>query len=451
MALSSRQVADAVLLAERLVVCLRHAHGVPGVAYGVRHEGRTVLLGADGVADLGTQVPVAAATTRFRCASITKTFTAALLMRQAERGRLRLDDAVGDWLPWTRRVLDPELTLRHLVLHGGGIIRDGSNAWDDRPMPDRAALRRELEANAAFGAPSERFRYSNLGFALLGEVLEAATSTSFAALLRREIARPLGLTSTDADLTAQGRRALATGYYATWPGEAPRAAAHVEARAIAPAGGLVSTVGDLLEYQDAQLPGDARLLTEVSKREMQRPQWQRAAEPHYGLGWLCWHAGPIRLVGHSGGYPGFTTKIAFAPEERLSAAVLTNGISPVAAGGLQGIFEAAAAVAARWDAAQTPSRWHTRASLARFGGVYRDNFGTLIVGRLHQGLLVVGADNAAPFAEASLLMAKGPLRFNVTEGDDFGFLGENVRFLADRRGRVRTLVWGAHPYARTEL
>jgi D-alanyl-D-alanine carboxypeptidase len=450
-ALSTRQVTDAAMLAGRLIVCLRHAHGAPGVAFGVRHEGMTVLLGANGMADLDAQVPVDVTTTRFRCASITKTFTATLLLRQVERGRLRLDDAVGDWLPWTRRVLDPELTLRHLVLHGGGIIRDGSNAWDDRTMPDRAMLRAELERSAAFGAPSERFRYSNMGFALLGEVLEKATSTSFSALLRREIARPLGLAATDADLTVRARRSLATGYYAAWPGEPHRAAAHVEARAIAPAGGLVSTVGDLLEYQDAQLPGDGRLLSEVSKREMQRPQWQRSTEPHYGLGWMCWHAGPIRLVGHSGGYPGFTTKVAFAPEERLSAAVLTNGISPVAAQGLQGIYDAVAAVAARWGRAGAPSRWHTRTSLGRFGGVYRDNFGTLIVGRLHQGLLVVHAADAAPFAEASLLMPRGPLRFNVADGDDFGFLGEDVRFLADRRGRVTTLVWGAHPYARTEL
>jgi D-alanyl-D-alanine carboxypeptidase len=450
-AFTSRQVADAALLAERLVVCLRHAHGVPGVAYGLRHEGATVLLGANGMADLDGQVPVDAVATRFRCASITKTFTATLVVRQVERGRLRLDDAVVDWLPWTRRALDPDLTLRHLVLHAGGIIRDGSNAWDDRTMPDRATLRAELERSAAFGAPSERFRYSNMGFALLGEVLEVATSSSFATLLRREIARPLGLTATDADLTPAGRRALATGYYATWPGEPPRAAAHVEARAIAPAGGLVSTVEDLLEYQDAQLPGDDRLLTEVSKREMQRTQWQRAAEPHYGLGWLTWHAGAFQLVGHSGGYPGFTTKIAFAPDERLSAAVLTNGISLVAAQGLQGIYDAIGAVAGLWERAATPSRWHTRASLGKFGGVYRDNFGTLIVGRLHQGLLVVGVADVAPFAEASLLVPNGPLRFHVAEGDDFGFLGEDVRFLTDRRGRPTTLVWGAHPFVRAEL
>lgn len=451
MTYTAAQVADAARLAERLLVCLRHAHGAPGVAYGLRHEGTTVLLGASGVADLERGVPVEATATRFRCASITKTFTATLLLGQAERGRLRLDDTVVEWLAWTRGVLDPELTLRHLLLHGGGIIRDGTNAWDDRTMPDAAMLREEVRRHAAFGEPSERFRYSNFGYALLGEVLEAATGTSFSALLRREVTKPLGLGATDADLTTANRRALATGYYAAWPGEERRAAAHVAARAIAPAGGLVSTVPDLLEYQDAQHPGDPRLLSEVSKREMQRVQWQRSAEPHYGLGWMTWHAGPIRLVGHSGGYPGFTTKIAFAPEERLSAAVLTNVISPLAAEGLQGIYDAIAAVGAGWERAGARSRWHTRTSLERLGGIYRDHFGTVIVGRLHHGLLVVRAADRLPFAEASLLVASGPLRFNVAAGDDFGFLGEDVRFLVDRRGRATTFVWGAHAMARAEL
>ena len=447
---TSAQVSDAAALGGRLVTCLRRIHGIPGVAYGLRHDGATVLAGADGVADLETGAPMDVDVTRFRCASITKTFTATLVLRHVERGTLRLDDAVSDWLRWTRHVLDPQLTLRHLLVHAGGVNRDGSNAWDDRTMPDAATLRRELERSATFAEPSERFRYSNLGYALLGEVLEAATGSSFAALLRREVARPLGLASTDADLTASNRRALATGYYSAWPGEERRPAAHVAARAIAPAGGLVSTVGDLLEYQAAQLPGDPRLLTEVSKREMQRPQWQRASEPHYGLGWLCWHAGRIRLVGHSGGYPGFTTKIAFAPEEGLCAAVLTNTISPVASLGLQGLYGAVDAVTRRWDRAGARSAAHARGSLVKFAGIYRDNFGTLIVGRLHHSLLVVRAEDPDPFAEASLLVARGPMRFHVAAGDDFGFLGEDVRFVADRRGRVTTLRWGPHPYAKVE-
>lgn len=451
MTLTARQVGDAAAIAGRLIVCLRHAHDAPGVAYGLSHEGRTVLLGADGVANLETRAPIDARTTRFRCASITKTFTATMVLRQVERKRLRLDDPVVDWLAWTKRTLDPALTIRHLLAHGGSVIRDGSNAWDDRTMPDRATLRAELEGEATFGAPWERFRYSNIAYALVGEVLEAATGTTFARLLHREIARPLGLRATDADLTPAAQRALATGYYASWPGEPRRPAAHVAARAIAPAGGLVSTVEDLLAYQQAHLPGDDRLLSELSKREMQLALWHRDVGPDYGLGWMTWHEGDLALVGHSGGYPGFTTQIAFSPEDRLCAAVLTNVVSPLASLGRQRIYETLATVAELWPAASTPTKWHTRASLAALGGIYRDNFGTLVVGRVNHALMVVPTDDHTPVARAGLLVASGPRRFRMARGDDFGFLGEELHFLANRGHKATTLMYGPHPYVRTEL
>jgi CubicO group peptidase (beta-lactamase class C family) len=443
------QVADAAAISERLLRWSAIAHRVPGIAYGLSHDGTTVLAGDFGVADLAEARPVDVATTRFRCASITKTFTATLVLQQVERGRLRLDDPVVGWLGWTKGILDARLTLRHLLMHAGSVNRDGSNDWSDRTMPDATMLRAELRRSATFGSPSERFRYSNLGYALLGEVLEAATKRRFATLLRRDIATRLGMSATSSDLTAAARRTLATGYYWTWPGEAPRPAAQVEARAIAPAGGLVSTVGDLLAYQHAHLPGDPRLLTELSKLEMQRPQWQRAEPLHYGLGWMTWSAGGVALVGHSGGFPGFTTMVGFSPEHRLAATVLTNCNGSIASDGLSSIYEALGAVASFWPDAAAPSTWHSRAALERFAGVYRGHFGDLVVGRVNRALAVGHPEE--PFAKASLLIAKGPLRFLVAQGSDFGFLGETIRFRRDRTGAVTTLLWGAHEMARTTL
>jgi CubicO group peptidase (beta-lactamase class C family) len=446
---STPQVTDATAIAARRLRWSAIANRIPGIAFGVSHDASTVLLGDYGMADLGSSRRVDAATTRFRCASITKTFTATLVLQQVERGRLRLDDHVVDWLGWTKGLLDPHLTLRHLLMHAGSLNRDGSNDWSDRTMPDASMLRDELGRSASFGSPSERFRYSNIGYALLGEVLEAATGRRFATLLRRDVVAKLGLVATSADLTTAARRALATGYYWTWPGEDPWPAAQVQARAIAPAGGLVSTVGDLLAYQQAQLPGDPRLLTELSKLEMQRAQWQRDEPLHYGLGWMTWSVGAIDLVGHSGGFPGFTTMIGFSPEHRLAAAVLTNSNAAIASDGLSSIYEVLGGVAAWWPDAAAPSKWHTRAGLEKFSGLYRGHSGDLVVGRVNHALAVGSPKD--PFANASLLVARGPLRFLVAKGSDFGFLGETIRFRKDRAGAVTTLVWGAHEMERAPL
>jgi hypothetical protein len=182
---------------------------------------------------------------------------------------------------------------------------------------------------------------------------------------------------------------------------------------------------------------------------MQRPQWQRADPPHYGLGWMTWSAGGIALAGHSGGFPGFTTMIGFSAEHQMAAAVLTNSNAAIASEGLSSIYETLGAVASRWPDAAGTSRWHTRAALQRFSGLYRGHLGDLVVGRVNHAL-AVGHPNE-PFSLASLLIATGPLKFLVAKGSDFGFLGETIRFRKDRTGAVTTLIWGAHEMQRAAL
>ena len=449
MPLSPRQLTDAAAIAAPLLRLNAIYARVPGVAFGFAQDGETVLLGAHGYADLDAGRPIDATSTAFRCASITKSMTATLVLQQVERGRLRLDDPVGSWLGWAKGCFEDELSIRHLLMHAGSVIRDGSNAWEDTSMPDRTTFRGEVRAKATFGSPSERFRYSNVAYSLLGEILEAATGRTFEALVRGSIVRPLGLETTWPDLTAAARRHLATGYQASRPDELQVPTGHLSARAVAPAGGLISTVPDLLEYQRAQLPGDGRLLTEHSKREMQRAQWQRAEEPHYGFGWMTWHVDGISIVGHSGGFPGFVTKIGFAPEEGITAAVLTNVNSSFAAQGLQLIYQAIAGVRRSWSDAAATTKFHGRGTLAPFIGVYRSRGSDLLVARVNGSLYLIYPQDPAPIeAPAARLVPTGAKRFVIESGDDFGFVGEEVTFLADGRGTITSLLWGAHRFIR---
>ena len=140
MPFTSRQIDDAVSIIDPLLRLSSIYGRVPGVAFGLSYDGETVLLGAQGLANVETGEPVDAASTTFRCASITKTFTATVIMQLVERGKLRLDDPVVSHLAWAKRALGRDLTVRHLLVHTGSIIRDGSNAWLGDPMPDRAIV-----------------------------------------------------------------------------------------------------------------------------------------------------------------------------------------------------------------------------------------------------------------------------------------------------------------------
>ncbi|MGA2209179.1 MAG: serine hydrolase domain-containing protein [Acidimicrobiales bacterium] len=440
MELTRRQLSDAAAIAEAWIVNRAYFLGTPAVSYGLAHEGTTVLSGARGVSDVGAGTG-ATERTGYRVASITKTFTATLAMQLVERGKLRLDEPVVSYLGWLAPALgDSGLTVRHLLTHSGGIIRDGSCGWRPGEFPTRDEVHRQLLAGGTFAAPAVGFRYSNMAYALLGEIVETAGGRQFATEVDRRIVRPLGLAATGTRLTPPLRASLATGYWRRLPGEDHRPIGQSEAMAFEPAGGLISNVGDLLAYQHAHLPGEASLLGELSKREMQRVQWQRAEEPHHGLGWIIWTVDGIGLRGHSGGYPGFTTQIGFAPDLGLAAAVLTNTIGPLASVGLDVIFHTIARVHAVWDDAAGTAHGHTRSSLARLAGLYRGDWGDVLIARVNNSLYLLRSEDDRPMRLPSRLAPVDDRgRFVIVDNDDYGNRGEHVVFEGAEPGPARSL------------
>jgi hypothetical protein len=193
------------------------------------------------------------------------------------------------------------------------------------------------------------------------------------------------------------------------------------------------------------------LLADASKLEMQRTQWQRGEEPHYGLGWMVWKVEGIGLCGHSGGYPGFTTKIAFAPALGVATAVLTNTISGVAGQAVDVLFHTIARVNAMWEEAGQAGYGHSRTSVNRFVGHYRGDWGDVIVGRVHRSLVLVDPESATPLKDAARLSPRGRRAFLIVENDDFGHLGEAVSFVVDRRGRSTELHYGPHTLVRADV
>jgi len=426
--------------------------GVPGISFGLSSGDRIVMMDAMGPADIASERPATPDQTSYRCASITKTVTATLVMQQAEAGRMRLDEPIVTYLPWTRGLTHAaDITIRHLLIHAGGVIRDGSNHWGDEDFPDRATLHREVRRQLSFAEPSMGFRYSNIAYALLGEALETVTGTPFEALVQRSVLRPLRLRDSAVSLTPRVLRTLATGYHLRRPGEEPRPTRHSEARAFAPAGGLISTVPDLLTYQQAHFQGGGPLLSDLSRREMQRTQWLRSEEPSHGLGWMIWHVDGITVRGHSGGYPGFNTKIGFSPELRLAAAALTNTITSTAALAVDAIFHSVAWVARRWEAAAETAHGHTRSSIARFTGQYRGDSGEFTVVRINRALYLVDPDMVFPLASAARLFPDGPRSFTIVEGDDYGHLGEHVSFTLSRAGACTAMIYGPHRLQRSDV
>ena len=305
---------------------------VPGVQAAVLVDGEVVMSTAYGVADLASQTPL---TTDhlFHVASHSKTFTATVVHQLVEAGRLRLDDTVGQWLPDLAGTPVAGITVRALLAHGGGVIRDGNDGdfWAlYRAFPDAAALLAIARDEGKVVPANERFKYSNVGYSLLGMVIEAVTGQSYAEVARAQVIERLGLTHTapdhDADLGT-----YAIGHSAFAYADERVAVEHVATGAMAPATGFVSTAEDLVQYVAAHLPGDDRLLGDDAKRVMQRTEWRvdgPGPEPlaEYTLGLMVSHVGKRRLLGHGGGWPGHITRTLLDTETGIAVSVLTNAI-----------------------------------------------------------------------------------------------------------------------------
>lgn len=424
----------------------RRHHRLPGVQGAVGVAGEVMLSTAHGLADEASGTTLTTGHV-FRVASHSKTFTATLVWQLHERGVLRVDDPLGTWLPWVPQVSAPvaALTLRDLLGHTGGITRDGADGdqWQlRRPFHDEAALR-EVVADAVVTDPHVRFKYSNIGYALLGLVVEAVTGTSWAQAVRAGVLDPLGLHSTAADLEPGSDLAdrIATGYTSLAYADERVPIDQVSTAAMAAATGMCSTAEDMLRYVWGH--SDDRLLTAATRRQMQHAGWDVDGTPgeSYGLGFGVSTVGERRLVGHGGGWPGHTTRTLLHPGTGLAVSVLTNAI---AAPGQELAYGAVALL----DLAAAPTRHAVtaladRAVAADVIGRWATLWGVQDIALLGDRLVLLDPSLADPTASVGELGVVDADTLRVLTGPGYGSVGETVRLSRDSHGRVTTLRTGS--------
>lgn len=314
---------------------LRYEHEeIPGFVVAIAYKSELLLNEAYGYADIEKKAKLTPQHI-FRIASHSKTFTATALMQLQERGKLRIDDRAVEYLPWLKKHTDKrwqKITLRQLMSHGAGVIRDGLNAdyWQlERPFPNEQELQKEiLEADLVINA-NTKLKYSNFGYSLLGRIIEAVSGRSYNDYVTEQIIKPLGLKDTGSEYDSAIKHKIVTGYTRRDVHKTRSPITHIDTRSMAPATGFYSTAEDLCAYFSAHFPGSGKLLDDESKKEMQRVQWH-AKTPHqdnhedYGLGLEIEHIEERRTIGHGGAFPGHSTKSIADPKDALVVVVLTN-------------------------------------------------------------------------------------------------------------------------------
>jgi CubicO group peptidase (beta-lactamase class C family) len=301
----------------------------PGCAVGASVDGRVVVERAYGMADLEHDA-VNRPDTIFEAGSVSKQFTAAAVLLLAEDGAISLDDPVRKHVPELPAVADP-ITIRHLLTHTSG-LRDwgslaGISGW---PRTSRVHTHAHVvdilsRQQALNFAPGTRWSYSNSGYNLSAVIVDRASGMSFAEFSRTRVFEPMGMMDTswrDDYRRIVPNRAVAYsgggngGYRLNMPFE------QVHGN-----GGLLTTVGDLLRWNNrflpAAAPANGRPSFVAAQQEPARLADGRALHYAFGLFVEPYRGRPE--VYHSGSTAGYRAFLTWFPDERVSVAVLCNG------------------------------------------------------------------------------------------------------------------------------
>jgi len=355
-------------------------HGVPGLQLAVGRRGEVFVDLAWGKANLETGEDLTSEHL-FRVASHSKTFTTVIVMQLVERGELRLDDTAGDLVPELTGSRAAGVTVRELLGHQAGIIRDSSDGdfWQHhRPFLDRAEVLECVRSEGVVFEPNQHFKYTNIGYSLLGVIIEQVTGRTYDEVARAAVIEPLGLTRTGTELDPGRAAEYAAGHTGRIShDDGRRVIPHVDTRAMAAATGWYSTALEMVRYGATHVFGDTTLLSDAGKRIMQREESRVEVRGQqlgrYGVGIQLGAIGDRQVVGHSGGYPGHITRTWIDPVDGLVVSALTNAVDGIATQIAEGIIQIiglALAAADEVASGKAPGGVPAGAPLGRFANLW---------------------------------------------------------------------------------
>ena len=302
----------------------------------VTENGKVIFKKGFGMANMEWEIPNTP-DTKFRIGSITKQFTAMLIMQLVEKGKLKLDGKITDYLPDYPKSTGDKVTLHHLLTHTSGIpgytefpnfFRDVSR---DPYAPD--AFVKTFADSALQFEPGAKFTYSNSGYFLLGVIIEKMTGKPYEQVLTENILTPLNMKNTGYDHHNTIIKRRAAGYQKSAAGydNAP----YLDMSIPYAAGSLYSTVEDLYLWDQALYTD--KLLSEKSKALLFKP-YISAFRSSYAYGWSVGKApvgrtkDSVMVIEHGGGINGFNTLISRLPSEKHLIVLFSNaGGAPLGA------------------------------------------------------------------------------------------------------------------------
>lgn len=319
----------------------------PGYTFGIVLDGKLVFAGSGGYLDVQKKNPVTT-DSRFRIASMSKSFTAMAIVKLRDEGKLRLDDPVEKYIPEIKgqKLTNdaPTLTIRDLITHAGGFPQD--DPWGDRQLADTEAellalIKKGLHYSNVTGV---KYEYSNLGFTMLGYIIHKVSGKPYSKYIAENIWEPLGMTASTFEYNSVPAASLAKGH--RWINNSWRDEPLLHDGIFGAMGGMITSLNSFSKYMALHLsawpPSNDKDLGPIKRssiREMHQPHNFSSLNSQYrypdgrvcpmvtaygyGLRWSRDCEGRT-TVGHSGGLPGFGCNWVILPEYGIGVVMFAN-------------------------------------------------------------------------------------------------------------------------------
>jgi CubicO group peptidase (beta-lactamase class C family) len=321
----------------------------PGAAFGVVVDGKLIYSKGFGYADVSKKNPFTTASV-FRVASISKSFTAMAILQLRDQGKLQLDAPAYQYIPQLKQIKQlstdaPAITVRDLLTHSAGFPED--NPWGDRQLADSDddLLNMIKEGISFSNVPGITYEYSNMGFAMLGNIITRVSGKPYQQYITENIFKPLGMNSTYWEYTKVPAAQLAHGYRLGENGQFQEEVL-LHDGSYGAMGGILTSVEDLAKYMalhqsawPARNGEESKVLKRSSIREMHQMWRFGSLNPNYkypngrtcatisGYGYglrISRNCENLTAVGHSGGLPGFGSNWVILPEYGIGLIYFSN-------------------------------------------------------------------------------------------------------------------------------
>ncbi|MBX2941827.1 MAG: beta-lactamase family protein [Cyclobacteriaceae bacterium] len=338
------KITKASYVADKFFKDFAERNHYPSIAYGIIADGRLIHSGVIGEANRETkQAPTTK--TLYRIASMTKSFTAMAILKLRDEGKLDLQDPAYQYIPELKDITyatadSPPVTLQHLLTMSAGFPED--NPWGDRQLDDtnEELIARVKEGISFSNAPGLSYEYSNLGFALLGNIINKVTGIPYQQYITDNILKPLGMNDSKWEYTEIPKDQIALGYH--WVNEQWQEELILHDGAFGAMGGLFCSIEDFGKYVAFHLSAwpprndpDNGPVKRSSVREMHQVWRINNSSPGtnqygpydygyaYGLGWRRDTRG-IVTISHSGGLPGYGSEWKILPDYGIGIVSFSN-------------------------------------------------------------------------------------------------------------------------------